>query len=189
MDAFRKSIMSDDLVQELKNRSINNGVQVVPEASGGVKLAQIVTDSISTEISSGDPRDIVSIESKTDVGAEIAHVTYCDGGEVIIKDNLDVKQVNASFNNSYCGDDIATINGTTLKNNLSVKSLTDLGEHVAVINGIYVNNGIEAEAVADTGDEIAKITSPAGLVTLKNGVVVSDIQACSTAKEVCKING
>lgn len=167
--------MTDDLAKQLRNRHINNGVKVVPEASGGVKLAQIVTDSISTEISSGDPRNIVNIESKTEVGDEIAHVTYCDGKEVVIRDNLDVRQVNATFNCEYCGDEIATINGTVLKNNLSVKSLTDIGEHVAVINGMHVNSGIEAEAVAVTGDEIAKITSPSGAVVLKNGVTVSDV--------------
>lgn len=175
-----------DVVDMLIKRGLNSGISVLDNTSNkGVVLATIEGGQGPNLIYSGDPRNTTNIEAMTTVGEPIAKVTYCDGGTVVIKNNLSVSQIKPDFgaNLNYCGNTIATINGTTLKNNLSVTTLTDDGQQIANINGIILKNG-STVTTTDVGLPIATING----TQIFNGINLHDVETCDTAKPICKIN-
>jgi hypothetical protein len=128
ISALCAHMLSSDVTNMINNK-LDNNIKITNNLTSGVHLATLNVNDYQYDIKSGDPTQIVNIESKTDTGDKIAKITYCDGRIVDLYDNLNVEQIDESYsgNSTYCGDPIATINGKVIKNNLNVTPIVSDG--------------------------------------------------------------
>lgn len=182
--AISANILTSDVVKMLTDRGLNDGIKFVDNTKdNGILLGILSGNNFEYNIKSGNPTDIISVDLKTDIGEDIAEIIYCNGTRLTLKDNLNIETKNVNYSdNKYCGDAIAVINGTVLKNNLDIYNLTEDGQHIATINGTDIKNGLVVTPQTDNGNIIANING----TDIKNGLKIEN--TTNIGQPICTIN-
>ena len=147
--------ITDRLTSDITCNSLNDGITLATLS---------VCDKIY-EIKSGNPTNIVNISNRADVGDEIAHIEYCNGNQIYIKNGLNVQTQTED------GNVIAIINNKEIKNGLNVQQNTTTGSKIATINGTDIYDGLNVQSKALNGNIIATIND----IPIRDGLVVQRI--------------